>query len=185
MIVKKEKLLRTLFTKPEYWFHMRELARATGLHPNIVSTLTDQLKKEKLILKRKHKHLVEVACNRDDLTYKRKKQLVNFAILHESGLIDYLVDFYNHPSAIVVFGSFARGEDWSESDIDLAVISSSKKVPDLGSFEKKLSRNIHLLPLEYKDLSPELYNNLINGFVLYGYFKDERVTKLSGKPKGA
>lgn len=183
MLDKTEKLLRTVFARPEYWFHIRELARAVGYHPNTVITITNQLVKRGFLLKRKHKHLIEVSAHRDSVVYKRKKQLLNIELLQEVGVIDYLIDFYNHPSAIVLFGSFARGEDWSESDIDLAVITPEKKTSDLSRFEKILAKKIHLLSLHYPDISPELYNNLINGIVLYGYFEDERISKLSREQK--
>jgi len=44
-----------------------------------------------------------------------------------SGLIALLKDKYEEPEAIVVFGSYARGEDTSESDIDIAVVTKKKK----------------------------------------------------------
>ncbi len=181
----RQKLVTVLFSKPEYHFHIRELAREAKLHPNTVITITNQLQKETIIIKKKFKHLVEVYCNTDSTHYKRQKQLFNLAQVQESGLLDELVQFYHHPKAIILFGSYSRGEDLSGSDIDLAVVASLKDKPDLSAFEKKLHRNIHLLPLEYKDISLEFYNNLINGIVLYGYLKDERLSTLPTKEKGA
>ncbi len=181
----KQRLLTVLFAKPEYHFHIRELAREVKLHPNTVITITNQLQKETIIIKKKFKHLVEVFCDTDSMQYKRQKQLFNLAQVQESGLLDELVQFYHHPKAIILFGSFSRGEDLSESDIDLAVVTSLKDTPDLSAFKKKIQRSIHLLTLEYKDMSPEFYNNLINGIVLYGYLKDERLSTLPTKEKGA
>lgn len=181
----KQKLLAVLFTKPEYHFHIRELAREARLHPNTVITITHQLKKETIIIKKKFKHLVEVFCDTDSTHYKRQKQLFNLAQVQESGLLDELVQFYHHPKAIILFGSYSRGEDLSGSDIDMALVTKFKNKPDLSAFEKKLQRSIHLLLLEYKDISPEFYNNLINGIVLYGYLKDERLSTLPTTEKGA
>ncbi len=183
MVNNKEKIIKTLFEKPEYHFHIRELARATKLHPNTVIKITDELAKEEIIIKKQYKSLVEVFCRLDSNNYKRKKQLFNIAAIQESGLIDKLIDFYNHPQAIVLFGSFFRGEDWSDGDVDLAVVNSSEKVPPLSEYEKKLKRKIHLLAFEYKDISEEFYNNLINGLVLYGFIKDERLSRIGRRRK--
>ena len=171
----KEKILKKLFEKPEYKFHIRELARETKLNPNTIINLTKELVKEKIIIKKRNKNIVEIYCDLDSKNYKRKKQLYNISSINNSGLLDYLVDFYNHPQAIILFGSFLRGEDFSGGDIDIAVISTNKKESDLIKFEKKLKRKIHLLSFTYKEISDEFYTNLINGFVLYGYLKYERV----------
>ena len=170
----QSKVLTVLFQKPEYHFHIRELARETKLNPNTIINITDELFKKKIVIKKKVKHLVEVYCNLDSFEYLRNKRLFNLKSIYSSGLIDELVDFYNHPRAIVVFGSFSRGEDNSQSDIDLAVISKTEKEPNLKKYEHKLSRKIHLLSFN-KEISPEFFNNLINGVVLFGYLKDERV----------
>lgn len=73
--------------------------------------------------------------------------------------------------AIIVFGSYARGEDTEDSDIDLYVETSSKKKPNLKKYEDRLKREIQLFV--YKDIhkikNKELANNIINGIALNGY----------------
>ncbi len=176
----KRCVLEKLFAKPEYHFHIRELAREINLHPNTVITITDQLEQEGVVVKKKNKHLVEIYCNHDSTKYKYKKQLLNLSLIFESGLVEKLIEYYHHPKAVILFGSFLRGEDISSSDVDIAVISSEKKKFKVEPFGEKIKRNIHLLVFDYKEISNELYNNLINGFVLYGFLKDERIRKVSG-----
>ena len=146
-------------------------------------TLTDQLVKEGIIIKKKYKHLVEVYGNSDSESYKRNKKMFNLEQIHLSGLLDSLIDFYHNPTAIILFGSYSRGEDHSESDLDIAIITSNNNKPNLSSFGKELHRTIHLLTVEYKEISPEFYHNLINGIVLYGYLKDERLSILPPREK--
>lgn len=179
----KQKLLTVLFAKPEYHFHIRELAREAKFHPNTVITLTNQLAKEGIILKKKYKHLVEVYCNADSQIYQRSKKIFNLIQVHESGILDFLINFYHNPQTIILFGSYCRGEDHSQSDLDIAIITTHKNKPNLSSYEKELHRTIHVLTLEYKDISTEFYNNLINGVVLYGYLQDERLSILPSKEK--
>lgn len=39
-------ILKELFRKPDYKFHIRELARITKLNPNTIINLTNRLEKE-------------------------------------------------------------------------------------------------------------------------------------------
>ncbi len=175
------KILEKIFERPEYHFHIRELAKETNLHPNTVISITNKLEKEGIVKKNKRKVVVEVYCDVESQIYKRKKQVFNLNSLYSSGLIDFLIDFFNMPRAIVLIGSFLRGEDFSKSDIDIAVILNKKEkqdLPDLRKYEKLLKRNIHLLVFDQKnlalDISREFLNNLINGFILYGYLEYDR-----------
>ena len=59
--------------------------------------------------------------------------------MYESKLIDSLVLKYSNP-AIVLFGSFDKGEDSKRSDIDILVVTPLKKTVDVALFEKKLKR---------------------------------------------
>lgn len=75
------------------------------------------------------------------------------------------------PDAIVLFGSFSRGEDVKESDIDLFMVAKEKQL-DIAKFEKYLDKQINIIWEEnFNRLSKELRNNIINGIVLHGYLK--------------
>ena len=54
--------------------------------------------------------------NEKFLALKRSLNLYN---IYSSGLVSALIDLYKVPECICVFGSFAKGEDIKESDIDL------------------------------------------------------------------
>ena len=96
--------------------------------------------------------------------------LFNLAQLQSSGIIDYLKEQLGNP-AIVVFGSYARGEDTDSSDIDIFIASASKKKVSFERFEKKLHRPIQIF--RYAGIThiknKELANNIINGITLHGF----------------
>jgi len=165
------KILKEIFENPTYGFHIRELARKTNLNPNTIISITDDLKKKNLVIKRKNKNLVEVKANIEDIKFIRSKRCFNLKQLYDSGLVDFLIDFYNGPEAIVVMGSYSRGEDIEKSDIDVVIITPKKEAPEASMFEKRLMRKIHILVVKYQELSKEFYKNLINGIVLHGYLK--------------
>lgn len=164
-----KKVLDFIFRYPEKEFHIREIARCCGLSPNTVSTIVDEYCKRGVFLKQRKANLIEVKSNIDEEEYKIEKNLSNLRLIHESKLINYLNTFYNNPKAIILFGSYLRGEDISSSDIDIAVITSNKKRPNIEKFEKKLYRKINIHPILVKEVSKEFWNNLINGYVLRGY----------------
>ncbi len=71
----------------------------------------------------------------------------------------------------MLFGSFARGEDTSKSDIDIAVVARGGKSLDLKKFEAKIGRKINVYEIKLKECTKEFLNNLANGIVIYGYLK--------------
>lgn len=171
---KKNKVLAEFFKKPTVRFHIRELARLTKIHPNTIIKLTDELEKESVIIKKRYKNLIEAQANIESEHFIREKRLFNISQINKCGLLDHLISFYNNPRAIVLYGSFARGEDIEKSDIDMAVITKEKKTSNLILYEKKLEKNIHLFCIDYSKISDEFYTSLINGIVLHGYIEPKK-----------
>ncbi|RLI96702.1 MAG: hypothetical protein DRO96_02470 [Candidatus Aenigmatarchaeota archaeon] len=102
--------------------------------------------------------------------YLLEKKLYNIKSLYVSGLVEFLKVELSNPS-IILFGSYAKGEDTERSDIDLYIETPSKKDITLEKFEKKLKRNIQIF--RHKNLfeikNKDLVNNIINGIVLNGF----------------
>ena len=107
-----------------------------------------------------------IADNEKFIFYKKVSILYE---LQSSGLVDFLWDKIS-PHAIILYGSFAKGESIEDSDIDIYLIAKEKKL-DLRKFEKIFNRKIHLMYSESPKKIPEkLKTNLVNGIVLKGYF---------------
>lgn len=167
----KEKILNQIFENPTYSFHIRELARITKLNPNTIINITQKLKKEGIIIKKRNKNLVEIKANIEYIKFIREKRVFNLKQLYDSGLVDFLIDFYNEPESIIVLGSYSRGEDIERSDIDIVIITNKKEIPKFKVFEKKLKRKMHILAVKHDDISQEFFKNLINGIVIHGYLR--------------
>jgi len=172
-----DKVMEIFFDNPTAKFHIREVARITGLNPNTVSSAIKIAKNEKLVRIEKKRHIVEVSANISSKEFIRKKREHNFSEIYDSGLIDFLEDFFSKNSitvdSISVIGSFSQGEDIEKSDVDIIVIArhKPKEMPDLAKYENKLKRKIHLIITDYNNVSEEFFNNLINGMLLYGYLR--------------
>ncbi len=109
------------------------------------------------------------SADRTSKHFMIEKKLFNIKQLYASGLIDHIAQEYGNPT-ISAFGSYARGEDVEDSDIDL-YIETPKKDINLEKFESKLKRKIQVF--SYKKISnvenKELANNILNGITLNGF----------------
>jgi len=105
-----------------------------------------------------------------------KKKAYNVDQLYGSGLIAYLLEELAYPT-IVLFGSYAKGENHESSDIDIFVLADEKKHPDLTKYEKALGAKIQLFLhtreefTQLKKTNKELINNVLNGIRLEGYLE--------------
>ena len=169
-ITNKKGLVTEFFLQnPTREAHLRELARKTGISFPWVRKLVYGLAKEGLLLRKKEHGLVLIKANRDNRLFRAFKQSYNLLSLHTSGLVSKLDEEFHRPQAIVLFGSYSKGEDIETSDIDIAVISNKDYSADLSGFEKKLQRSIKIQVLPRERIEREFWNTLANGIVLSGY----------------
>ena len=162
------RIMELFFKFPYRSFHIRELARLTGLSSTGVIKIIKRLKKEKLLVSRKTDNIEEI---KPDFSgrFLIIKRLYNIYSLYDSGLVDFIKTYYEMPQSIILFGSYSNGSDTEKSDIDIAVISGKKNSPDIGNFEHKLSRKINLYLIDFKKTQKEFINSLANGIVLEGF----------------
>lgn len=158
-------------------FHVRELAKRAKMSPTTVSKHLAKLKKDGLLISsRRLGHLFYKADTKSH-TFMDMKVFYNIAALRKSGIIGYLEKEFNHPQAIVLFGSFRKGEDIRQSDIDLLVITPTKKETGLSVYETRLGHAVQLFTISESELegmkenNKELMNNIINGIILYGFLE--------------
>lgn len=168
------KTVEVFFKEPTKDHYLLEISRKAKLAHTSVTKHLKTLKKLNIIKER-----IEEKGNRkfpiyksgiQNKEYKENKKLYNLILLKESKLIGFLEDYFMAKS-IVVFGSFLKGEDIEDSDIDI-FIECKKEEINLEKFEKVLNRNIQLhFKDSFKRYPKELKNNIINGLTLSGYLE--------------
>lgn len=149
--------------------HIREIARLTGFSPAGVLKALKKLIKQDLVIETRTKAVTNFQANRESSKWVPLKKAYNFYNLYASGLVEALVNMYEEPEAIVLFGSYAHGMDTEKSDIDIAIVTSIEKTADLSKFEKVLMRKINIIELDISKAKKEFLNNLANGIGLHGY----------------
>src|SRR3989338_4689778 len=157
---------RYFFLHPTTRLRVRQIEREVEVPLPSVIRYTKELEKERILKKTSIANIIVYAADRNSRNFLLKKKLFNIERLFSSGLIDFLIGELSNPT-IIVFGSYARGEDIESSDIDLYVETPTKKV-NLERFERLLQRKIQIFM--YKSLrnveNKDLANNIINGVIL-------------------
>ena len=159
-------VLNEFFKEPTKIHFIREISREINLAHTSVKKHLNVLLKENLIQKKESKPFNGYIANREDekfILYKRAFNLISLELI-----IQEIKDKLS-PKTIVLFGSYEKGEDIEESDIDLLLISKVKKTLNLSKYEKQLKRQIHITIVEnLKDLDLLLRNNVKKGMVIEG-----------------
>src|SRR3989344_982154 len=152
MCKKMDKMLKLFMEEPEREFHVRELAKRLRLSPTTVSKRALGLRAGGLLQARKWSNHLLYKADTFSSSLQRAKQAYNLEKVCRSGVVEHLADALNEPEAIILYGSYAKGEDAPQSDVDIAVISPVKKEVSLERFEKKLGRGIHLFVHSPQDI---------------------------------
>ncbi|MEK6809665.1 MAG: nucleotidyltransferase domain-containing protein [Nanoarchaeota archaeon] len=165
----KSKIKEYFLLNPQLKLWVRQIERDLKIPLPSIICYTKELEREN-ILQSTEAGMRIYSADRASPTFILEKKLYNLRSLFSSGLVDFLVQELSNPT-MIIFGSYARGEDVENSDIDLYVESVKKYFPSLAKFEKKLQRKIQIF--KYKDISQvenkELANNIINGITLNGF----------------
>ncbi len=174
MLISKT-ILELFLKNPDKDYHIRELAYKLKLSPTTATKYLEILTKKGLLSKKKERsHIIYEAFTQNS-NFKLAKLTYNLEQLQKTKLTRTLEEFYNHPEAIILFGSYSKGEDSQKSDIDIAVITAKKDFPKLQSFETRLGRQIQIFPTTSEKIrkNQHLTNKLINGIVLLGFWEYE------------
>lgn len=172
-----DKIISLLVENPGREFHIREIAKIVKASPTTVSKIVKQLKYKGIVSTVMVSNHLMVKAKSESPMVKSLKKERNLRKLHDSGLIPCLEHNLNSPEAVILFGSYAKGEDIPSSDIDIFVVTPARKELDLKAYEKKLKHPIQLFihsraEIErMKSKNKGLLNNLINGIVVSGYWE--------------
>jgi len=162
------RVLEVFFVEPTTIHFVKGISKSIKLAPTSVRNHINDLLKEKLIKRKKAKPFAGFIANRESEDFIFYKRAYNLYSLKE--LSNFLISKY-YPKLLVVYGSYALGEDIEGSDLDIFVLSKTKKEVSLEKIEKKLKRGIHLFVIDdLKKLDKNLLKKLYNGIVLYGGF---------------
>ncbi len=161
-------VLSVFFQEPTTVHFVKEIARKIKLAPTSVRNHITALLKEHLIKKKEAKPFNGYIANREHEDFIFYKRVYNLYSVKK--LAEHLASRC-YPKLLVMYGSYALGEDIEESDVDLCMITKTKPEVDLRLYENVLKRGVHLMILDSFDaIEKNIKRKMMNGIVLYGGF---------------
>ena len=166
----KERIKEYFFMNPTAKLRVRRIEREMKMPLPSVIRYCKELKKEEILKKESVSGVSTYSADRTSKKFLIAKKLFNIMVIFESGLIEHIIKEYSNP-VIALFGSYSKGEDIEDSDIDLYIETLKKQDFNLQKFEKILKRKIQVF--NYRNIkevsNPHLSNNIINGITLNNF----------------
>ena len=173
----KNKIAEVLFRYPEKEFSLSDLAVEAEVAKANIGGILEEFREAGLINIEKLSKIWRIKANQTNWLYVKSKIIHNLNFVYKSGLVEFLVDFFKNPKAIVLFGSFRKGEDLSSSDIDIAIESDDVKeykvmgLRELAEFEQIIGRKMQIHLFNRKNVDIGIFNNIANGILLWGFLE--------------
>ncbi|MGV8168776.1 MAG: nucleotidyltransferase domain-containing protein [Candidatus Nanoarchaeia archaeon] len=114
------KVLSFLLDNPYKEFHLRGVARTLKISASSVKTAVDKLEKLNLVKSKAYANLRMISGNKEEILFKHLKISKNIDFLRP------LVEELLPAIAVMLYGSYAKGENDEKSDIDIVVIANRK-----------------------------------------------------------
>src|SRR3989344_3387916 len=157
-----QKVTELFFKFPEKEFSLSDIAKETGVAKANLGSIIDGLEQIGFLTIEKLSKIWRIRANRSNWSFLRSKIVYNLNFAYQSGLIEFLYEYYKHPKSIVLFGSFRKGEDVSSSDIDISIEQEELKeystlvLKELLEFEKQIGRKIQIHKFNRKVIDENL-----------------------------
>ncbi|MFA6073169.1 MAG: nucleotidyltransferase domain-containing protein [Candidatus Woesearchaeota archaeon] len=172
-----QKILEVLYTYPEKEFSLSDLAKEANVAKPHVGRMLEQLSAIEFVEITKLSKIWRIKANQQNWNFVKSKIIHNLNFIYQSGLVEFLNQEFKNPRAIVLFGSFRKGEDISTSDIDIAIELDNIKEyqvvnhSGLEQFEKTINRKIQIHLFDRKTVDINVFNNIANGILLWGFLE--------------
>lgn len=150
----RRRVLSILLLKPETSLHVRELARQTGSQPGTLNRELTKLAAAGVLLRQQVGNQVHYQANRACPVFDELAGLLRKTSGMTSVLADALAPLSERIQAALVFGSVARGEETSTSDIDVLVLGDvglTEVIEMLHPLQATLRREINPVVYRTKD----------------------------------
>jgi len=188
----KLRILQVLFTFPDKEFSLSDLAKEANVAKANIGVILKEFQSLGLVEISKLNVIWRIKANKLNPAFIKLKIPYNLSMIYNSGIIEFLNEYYGNTKAIILFGSYRKGDDISDSDIDMAVeveslphnykknyivIELEKLARSKGEAVKIkelqfiLRRRIQVHVFNRKDIDLNLFNNLANGIVLDGFLE--------------
>jgi len=162
----REELLVLYFTNPNKKYYLRELERILNFSVGNIRRELIKLESTGLFLSESKGNLVYYYLNKSYPLFKELKSII-FKTSGASKILQNILKKFKDIDRAFIFGSFAKGEEREDSDIDLLIIgevNEDKLIEEIDKLEKKLQREINYAIYEKEDFKKKKKEG--NSFIL-------------------
>jgi predicted nucleotidyltransferase len=176
--------LNEAYLRVLYWFFsypaeevgLSELAEELRISKSTANKVVGMLSKEGFLQVRNFGNLWRISCNREHTYNYSRKIAYNLMTIYECGILSDIREKFPGARAIVLFGSYRKGDDTQESDIDIAVevAQGEAQVQHLGTIRQigfRQNVKVNALVFSRKKIDINLFANIANGIVLEGFLE--------------
>jgi len=140
-------VLSATLLQPEHWWFMTELARHLNTTPSSLQRELESLVSVGLLLRRQNGRRTYFKANADSPLFRDLRGLLDKTSGIVPTLKSALTRFDERIELAFLYGSIARGEEHSASDVDLAIVGTLKQIdllPALRKLEARLGREVNV-----------------------------------------
>jgi len=171
------KTLHWFFAYPHLPISLTELSKEVEISKKTANLIVTTLVKEGFLIKEEVGKTWRITCNTKHPYNVSMKIGHNLSMIYSAGIIEKVFEIGINARAIVLFGSYRKGDDTDKSDIDIAVEiigDDDLKIVNLGKiakfgYRKNVPVNLHVFSRKKVDLN--LFSNVVNGIVLDGFLE--------------
>ncbi len=172
-----QKVISWFFSFPDAKISLTALSENLGIAKTTASVEVTRLAKEGFLFKEEIGRNWRIYCNQKHQYNFTRKIAYNLAQIYTSKIIEEVHAKIPHAKAIILFGSYRKGDDTEKSDIDIAVEVSGNEtlkikelmvIPTFGH-RKNVPVNIHVF--SRKHININLFSNIANGIILEGFLE--------------
>lgn len=171
------KALNWFFSFPNIEMSLNDLAEELKISKTTAKRMVLQLMNEGFLKREILGKTWRISCNQDHIYNTSRKIAHNLIPIYEFGIIQEIHKRIKNPRAIILFGSYRKGDDTEKSDIDIAVEvlgNEEVRLVQLGKlakfgYRKDVLVNLYVYTRNKIDLN--LFSNIINGIVLEGFLE--------------
>ena len=174
-----QKVLYWFFSFPNRQIGLNDLSLALKISKVTARNIVNLLERAGFLSKKIYGKTWIISCNLEHEYNYTRKIAFNLEMVFEaySELKYHIFKIISNPKAIILFGSYRRGDDNEKSDIDLAVEVSDNqalRIVNLGvitifGYRENVPVNLHIFSRNKIDIN--LFSNIANGIVLEGFLE--------------
>ena len=172
----RQRVFEVLCRYPDKEFSLSDLAKEARVAKPHIGLILHEFQKAGIIQIIKLSKIWRIQADLSNWTFVKNKVLYNLNFIYQSGIVELLMEHFGNPKALILFGSFRKGEDISSSDIDIAIESEEEEyktvtTKELLAFEQAIGRKVQIHLFNRKTVDLNVFNNIANGIVLAGFLE--------------